>query len=287
MADEGDDSFKLKVVSCGDIIHSTMERRSRRIKGKVRKQLLKQLKFDSPSTIFNKKYLTATDDQFLSGNRDGIGRTVSPYKKISSETKKEQQNHPDVVMSLLLLQKEICNKKADRLGYIQRIQAFPFSIQCFTELGVRIYHNIGKSQALYFDATGTIVSMRNMTILYYSLVVQHPSSKEPPVPVAEMLSSEHSITAITFFLECFKREEAVVYGFHNVITPKKIVIDRSTVLLQSCLRVFNLETISDYVHRCFRIVNGSGNSKDFSKAPIHACVSHVMNSAKKMCRKLL
>ena len=32
----------------------------------------------------------------------------------------------------------------------------------------------------------------------------------------------------------------------------------SLVLLQNFLKVVNLETVSDYVHRCFRIMTGSG-----------------------------
>ena len=110
--------------------------------------------------------------------------------------------------------------------------------------------------------------------------------KESPVAVGELISSEHTITAITF-LEAFRRQEALIFGFKNVIIPKKVVVDRSLVLLQSFLKVFNLETVSDYAHRCFRIVNRSGKEEDFNKMFIYACVNHVMNSARMMCRKIL
>ena len=107
-----------------------------------------------------------------------------------------------------------------------------------------MYHNICRKNALYCDATGTITTLLSSTLLYYSLVVQHPSSGSP-VAIAEMVSSEHSITAVSFFLDNFRREEGIIFGF------KKIVTDRSQVLLQNFLRIFNMENLSFYLNRCF------------------------------------
>ena len=77
-----------------------------------------------------------------------------------------------------------------------------------------------------------------------------------------------TLSQLSLFLGAFRRQEAQIFGFKNVrspIIPKKVVVDRSLVLLQSFLKVFNLETVSDYAHRCFRIVNGSGKEEDFNK----------------------
>ena len=225
----------------------------------------------------------------VSGNRDGVGNTLSVFQRISSENLKSEQNDGNLIKSLLLLQEEI-NKKGG-MGYIQRIHAYPFSVHCYTEMGIRIYHHMVRHQTLYCDATGTIVSLKNDEhngkLLYYSIVLQHPCNKEGPIAVAEFISSEHTITAVSYFLECFRRQEALLFGFQNTILPRQVVIDRSLVLFQSFLRVYNLETASDYIHRCFRIVNGSGKEKDYDKIFVLACMSHVMNSAKKMCRKIL
>ena len=125
-------------------------------------------------------------------------------KDLSSEGLKSQQADPDVVTSLLKLRDEMLEKKLDRIGYIQKVHAFPFSVHCYAEMGIRIYHYIGKQQAIFCDATGTIVSLRKQShntsgLLYYSIVLQHPCVKESPVAVAELISSEHTITAITFF----------------------------------------------------------------------------------------
>ena len=285
------DRLKLLITSDGKISHNTYERRSRHIKNKERCEFRKKLQHESPSTLHSKQYLMLSQQQLASGNRDGVGNTTSVFQRISSENLKSEQNDGNLIKSLLLLQEEIKNKHG--MGYIQRIHAFPFSVHCYTEMGIRIYHHMVRHQTLYCDATGTIVSLKNDEcvhsgkLLYYSIVLQHLSNKEGPIAVAEFISSEHTITAVSYFLECFRRQEAQLFGFQNTVLPTQVVIDRSLVLFQSFLRVYNLETASDYIHRCFRIVNGSGKEEDHNKVFVLACVSHVMNSAKKLCRKLL
>ena len=111
--------------------------------------------------------------------------------------------------------------------------------------------------------------------------MSHPHSDCPPVAVAELISTEHSVLAISHFLECFRRSEGLIYGYKHVIIPRHVIIDRSLVLLLSFLRVYNLETLSDYLHRCFRIVNGCCTDEaDYDKLFIQACISHVMKSAR-------
>ena len=193
-----------------------------------------------------------------------------------------------VCKSLMILKDEILNDSGGRMGYIQPVHAFPFSVHCYSETGVRLFHYLAKEQTLYCDATGTIVSMQNQSrALYYAIVLQHPHEGQSPVAVAEMITCEQSTTAVSYFLENFRRQEGIVFGFQNIVQPRTVVIDRSLVLLQSFLRVFNTESTTDYVNRCFRIVNGVAADEDFQKTFMYACVSHVMNSAKRMCHKLL
>ena len=187
----------------------------------------------------------------------------------------------DLVTSLKVIEKEITESFGAKknCGYIQRIVAKPFSVSIFTEEGVRIYHNYAKEQVLYLDATGTVISFKgtdyeSSTSLYYALVVGHPKKGHPPV--AELISTEHSVMAISHFLEDFRRHEALLYGHQNIVVPKCIIIDRSLVLLLSFLRVFNLETLSDYLHRCFCVANRCLKSSDLNKCFVYACRSHVM-----------
>ena len=115
--------------------------------------------------------------------------------------------------------------------------------------------------------------------------MQHPNG-DSPVAVAEMITAEHNITSVSHFLECFRREETAIFGWRNVSTPSKIVIDRSLVLLNSFLKVYNLESLSQYLHRCFRVVTGCGEEGDYYLVFVLACISHVISGAIYLFRAL-
>ena len=86
-------------------------------------------------------------------------------------------------------------------------------------------------------------------------MIKHPCGGAH-VAIAEFIAAEHSVLAVSHFLESFRCAEACIYGYNNVVTPKHVVIDISLVLLLSFLRVYNFETVSDYLHQCFRVVKG-------------------------------
>ena len=164
-------------------------------------------------------------------------------KKISSEANKDELPHFDLLTSLIKLDKEMSQfTQCGRLvnGYIQRITAKPFSVLLFTEEGVRIYHHLAEKQTIYLDATGTIVSLKGTdyegkSSLYYSLVVGHPNKGQPPVSVAELIATEHSVLAISHFLDEFRSQEGRLYGYQHVV-PKHVIVDTSLVLLLSFLK---------------------------------------------------
>ena len=82
------------------------------------------------------------------------------------------------------------------------------------------------------------------------------------------------------FLEAFCRSEGLLFGTGNLIRPLQVIIDRRIILLLSFLHAFN-NALHEYLHRSFRVVTGTSTSKDERKTFPHACLSHVMNSAKK------
>ena len=280
----------FRVVFDGDLRHKCGEKKARRIKGARRDALKDKIANKAPSALYSKAIGQLAVARLRSGNRDETGRSVHVFQKISSEARLAERRSENLIESLLVLKEEFNESTGRRRvqGYIQRIHCWPFSIMCFTEIGVRIYHYCAKKQPVHCDATGTIVQLQrgSPSPLYYALVVQQPKGFGP-VAVAELITNEHNITSLSHFLECFRRAEAMVFGWQNVIMPKQIVIDRSMVLLNSFLKVYNAETISAYLHRCFRVVNGSAEEDDYTRVFVLACVSHVMHSAKNLCRRIL
>ena len=285
----------LCVEFSGEIHHKRGDKRARRIKGEERASLRSQISNCSPSTLYCQSMNTMEIERLVSGNRDGVGSTVSVYQKISSEKKKEEQRDENLIISIMMLKEEFIRMSpvnSQLPGYIQRVHCHPFGVMCYTDIGIRIYHYLSKKQALHCDATGTVVRLgrhensAGIAPLYYALVVQHPNG-HGPVAVAEYITTEHTITSVSHFLDCYRRAEAMLYGWRNIAKPKQVVIDRSSVLLNSFLRVYNLQTVGAYLHLCFRIVQGCGEDGDYSHVFIVACVSHVMHSAKRLCRRLL
>lgn len=272
--------------SSDTICHSLNERQARQIQGKVRQHLRRSLQHQSPSTLYSKLFATISDEGLHSGKRDRVGRNPEVLQKISSEANLEKRPHFDLVTSLVSLRKSMRQSHPGKLpGYIQRVHAEPFSVMAYTEEGVRLYHHLSKTQCLFFDATGTIVSLKRTDyegskVLYYSLVLRNPTKGCPPVAVAEFVSSEHSVLAISHFLEVFRRAEYLLFGNGNVTLPKKFVIDRSITLFLTFLKVFYRENLSLYLHRCFRIVLGCCEDGDLEKGFVYACISHVMKSMK-------
>ena len=147
-----------------------------------------------------------------------------------------------------------------------------------------------KYSAVKFSPLGTtgeigeilsLAKISRYTVLYYAVVVQHPQKGQPPIAIAEMVSSSHTVVAISHFLHVFRHAEAEVYGFSSLSMPRYAVIDRSSVLLLSFLRVFNGETLAAFLQRAFRIVTGTASQTDLELLIPHACMSHVMKDAKK------
>ena len=286
---------KVKVFMTDRLVkHIKGQKKSRQITGSKRLSLARALKYNSPSSMYHASFNKLSVSELCSGNRDKIGSSPEVYRKISSEAKQSELPSIDLVSSLSILRKKLTPNHQKIAGYIQRISAFSFSVTLFTEVGVRLYHNQAPRSTLFCDATGTITSLKkclqwsNDKTLYYALVFGgHKASKSPPVAVAEFITTEHSVMAVSHFLESFRYSEGLIYGFKNICMPIRVVIDRSLVLLPSFLRMYNFETLSDYLHRCFRIANNCCDPSDTSKMFVHACTSHCMKSARTDLQKIL
>ena len=149
---------------------------------------------------------------------------------------------------------------------------------------------MAKYSPIFCDATGTIVSVPSIddaktTVYYYAIVIKHPVEGKAPIPVAELITSDHTVLSLCYFMETFRHAEGLIFGFSSITYPLQFIIDHSMVLLLSILHVYNSESLQDYLEHIFRIVTGSGTVKDFRKVSPHACTSHVMHSASKNCKK--
>ena len=295
-------SVRVYVSFSGKVNHISGETHARHISRAQREETVSlfQEKIMAPSKLYHKKLMQLSSEQYVAGNRDGVGCSTSVLKKISSEARLQMEADRDLIVSLMTLQRHFCiaecsisnpGRKSRIEGFIQHIHAMPFGVICFNEAGVRLYHDLAKQTPVFCDATGTVVSLpkdscnKKPTLYYYALVVKHPILHKPPIAVAELITADHTVLSISFFLQHFRRAESLLFSSANAVKPTHIIIDRSMVLLLSFLQVYNMETLPEYLNRTFRVVTGAGTAKDALKVSPHACKSHVMNSARIECKK--
>ena len=157
--------------------------------------------------------MSLDNEQFVSGNRDGVGCSTSVLQKISSQARLQLEEDKDLITSLLVLQKMFLNSMpsvnimrpdSPVRGFIQHIHAYPFGVICFNEVAVRLHHDLTPKSPIFCDATGTIIALpkeqgKLPTVYYYALVLKHPISGRSPIPVAELITSDHTVLSIRFF----------------------------------------------------------------------------------------
>ena len=142
-------------------------------------------------------------------------------------------------MSLLLIKSKLISIDSANLnitfnrkdspvkGFIQHIHASPFAVICFNEAAVRLYHEVAKQTAVFCDATGTIVTLpkdeggKVPTVYYYAIVLMHPVIDKPPLAVAELITADHSVLSISYFIEAFCRAEGLLFGFRDYVSLSK------------------------------------------------------------------
>ena len=289
----------LKINFTGSISHDLCKRKSDHLKGVDRQSLQRRL-FDSPSTPTSNVYrehLEGLDgDVFASGNRGNLGTSPAVVQQARNETKSKRtetlSNDIKSVGKSLEVEdqkKASVNQKSKRycFGFVHDVSTFPnLRIVLTHESLVRLYHSLVTRDILYIDATGNVVEKIPgfKRILLYTLALRHPYSNLVALPVAQYVTSSHTVTSIASFLMKFREVEKVVKNGVNV-TPKLIMTDQSLAIIKACLKEFTGESMNDFMNRGFRVVQGKANHEDLSKTIIHVCFSHIMNNTKKDLRK--
>ena len=134
------------------------------------------------------------------GNRTGCGVQPTTIRKIASESRQNEYISKDLVESLLAIRQLFIEKENSRnkppskiQGFIHTISVHPLTVCMWSEGQVRLWHDRVLHDVAYLDATGTIVGNYNgKRSLYYALAVRHPTIGNPPIPVAEMITNDHS-----------------------------------------------------------------------------------------------
>lgn len=282
-----DKMLKISVHQTGDIHHKLADKKCRPATNLKRGKLAKAL-MNGPSDYFYTKIQSTPKEQLLAGNMtECLNKDV--LKVISYETRKKEYTHPDILKEIHLIQTILqeCDTKYFTIpGYIQHFTVNPFMVHMYSELGISILVHHLRSRlpvSLYLDATGGVVSKipdQPKCVLYYALALPGKGKNTPPLPVCEMLSSDHSIPPISFWLMQF----ALHLTKYTHLTVHKVETDYSWALIQSVMLAFNKEHIISYLNRAYECCTGK-KTWDDSKSVLHICATHVLKAVRQSIKK--
>ncbi len=174
-------------------------------------------------------------------------------------------------------------------GYIHRqlISDNELSIPFIDQPMAMLYHLYAKNDILFIDATGSLVrqNKRYKRILYYAAVIRHPFDLSPPIPVAELITSNHDRFSIRRFLSAIHEKECHKYGNKEKTNPKLIMLDFSWALIEASLDECCGEETNDYSNRTHRVITGKATNGDLNKSLLHICVYHVIQMRRRNARR--
>ena len=187
---------QLEVTYPGNLRHRRGVHHGRRIKGAARDEIKRALHGSDPSRVHHRLLSNLPAKVYASGNRDGVG-SHKMLEKISSERNLRGRPFTDTIQSLAHLRARFVKEDQEMypehvkkesgphlFGYIQSVSLYPTVCTMWTEADLRLYFDMARNGAVFFDATGKIArKVFNDTgpILYYSLVVSHPTPGKAPI----------------------------------------------------------------------------------------------------------
>ncbi|CAC5375351.1 unnamed protein product [Mytilus coruscus] len=228
------------------------------------------------------------DAESLKFGNETVCQSKTVLQKAVSEGRINTYLHEDTFKELILVRdilaaEDIDNNKIE--GYIQHISYDPFQIAMFEETQIKILaHKIKAGNCvLYFDATGTVVEKSGSpakTVLYFALICKSDVQGDPPIPLAELITSDNTTLSITTFLH--KVKYCLVKHFYERSGPQRIETDFSWALIHACLLVFNTEDVTRYGSRSWNIVHHKCSTAVINHFTImHICASHMIKAAKR------
>lgn len=281
----------VAVKSFGTLDHEENACYARHLKGVKRSQAKKEIKYRSPSAYLTEVY-DKVDPRKLVMRNSSDTKQLMVYQKIKSEVNNEGDFDEDYFQDLRLTKKDMDMKCTNNKvkGYIQKLTFDPLSVVMFTEQQLNLVNTLNtileNNLVLYLDATGSLIKKPQevkKAIFYYALAVRHPLESSP-LPVAEMMSNDHTIPSITHFLDLFRRAYKQIYN--KEVPVKRIEMDFSWAMINSSLRSFAVMTVSGYIQRCWEVQD---TNADLPTVVVHICAAHMIHAASrnlyKICNK--
>ena len=233
---------------------------------------------NSVSKIYNKQFTSCKVQGFDFGNLTYL-KSQDCLRRVKSELKSKTRFSDSYMEDISTTQQyfRYLIPESSIPGYVQYFVQDPFIIHMYTYKQVELLKLFKNSRlVLYLDATGSLISKPPSClnkIFYYALTLQHPEYSTSPIPVAEMISSDHSTAEISHFLNKWCLNAKLVIS--RDLKIGQVEIDYSWAMIHSTCLAFNKISVLNYLEKCWSFVI---NNEDLSMTTIlHLCTAHIMH----------
>ena len=249
------------------------------LRGSDRVEQQEKMRNIQPKTHFRQETRLAKDELTEDGNMQNM-RPLGVYQKASSQDNfrfNQELMSGDLKCILAAVNEE--ENKTDKYirGYI-----YPVTVYLFSQMQLQFVNNV---DFLYFDSTGSIIRPpHNVTCKRMQLYSMVFVKGEVTLPIAEMITSEHTVFSVTSFLKNYV--EFLRTEKWKLPIAKVIVTDWCWALMHSILDVFINTDIKSYLQKCYKIATGE-IKENINFMLIYTCCFHnirrMKDSLKEIC----
>ena len=203
------------------------------------------MKHQAPSSFHREKLADEDPLQLQFGSK-------VPSKNVLKTIKSESNTKRNIIQKIIELKENLekedhqvqignINLGSKIQGDIHYLCVLPdFQVYTFNEASLRWYDAIcNRGDYLYIDATGNLFNQigHHKQSLYYSLVGRSPfqNVKLPTLPLAEMVTTNHTAFQIKHFLESEVFNGRKLFG-SRLSNPKIVLLDFSLAIISASVQ---------------------------------------------------
>lgn len=281
--------IRISIEVKGEIRHSASQEYQRHTLQPEGRKTRKEHKGEASNQRRIKRIRRSDPDPLITGNLNEV-----KCSSVSQNLPSEGNTGADVDVSMILGCLDVQEKQnaaahfqyKTRNMYLQYIGSSPFMLQMYTDKQLCLLWSLQRSGLceLHLDATRSFVKGPVSTghpILYYVLCTKSPSSSSCILPIAEMLTDDHSTPNVRFWLAAIARDTVIVTGHHP--KPHKIECGLRWVLIRVATEVFNEMTLRRYLLICYDVCV---NNQAIDFTVVHICAEHMAELTARHVNKL-
>ncbi|CAC5394834.1 unnamed protein product [Mytilus coruscus] len=277
---------KIKVQTHGNCVHKEQVVKKRKLTGIQRTEIGKRLETEGARNVHYTLMADMPNEAIEHGNFTEC-LTKKVLQEVLYEIRQKEKFAKEDIADVLLTKNAMSDldetsKKVK--GYIQSVGADPFSIICYTEEQIRLMKSLKKNGSLviYLDATGKVVrKIQNQTKkpFYYAACVKSPVKGESSMPVAEMVTNDHTSVSIASFALKLRHATSIVFG--RPIVPDRVESDFSWPIINASLAAFCGQNIKQYLNSMWGLLRRENkNEERRDTCIIHLCCSHIIKKVR-------